>query len=35
MGVVNDLAAKMPLPRMVQVEQHFDRTAVTDIDGSV
>ncbi len=35
MGVVNDLAAKMPLPRMVQVEQHFDRTAVTDIGGSV
>ena len=35
MGVVNDLAAKMPLPRMVQVGQHFDRTAVTDIDGSV
>ena len=35
MGVVNKLAAKMPLPRMVQVEQHFDRTAVTDIDGGV
>lgn len=35
MGIVVDLARRMPLPRMVQVEQYFDRTAVTDIDGSV
>ncbi len=35
MGVVVDLARRMPLPRMVQVEQHFDRSAVTDIDGGV
>lgn len=35
MGVVVDLAASMPLPCMIQVEQYFDRTAVTDIDGSV
>ncbi len=35
MGVVVDLARRMPLPRMVQVEQYFDRTAIKDIDGSV
>lgn len=35
MGVVAELAGRMPLPRMVQAEQYFDRTALTDIEGSV
>ena len=35
MGVVNALAGRMPLPRMIQVVQYFDRTAITDIGGGV
>lgn len=35
MGIVNELVQKTPLPCMVQVEQHFDRTAVKDIEDSV
>lgn len=35
MSVVEDLAQKVPLPRMVRIEQHFDRTAIADIEGGV